>query len=206
MSGFERDLARWETGQLGFSDLEDRHPDRDVPGIIELRRRLSILATESTPDPEPDWAVLRSRLEEGSTPGAALRWGLRRRVTLGFAAAMLTFASIGYGANMGPIRRGVDDLVGAVTSVFGSDQAPQTPVTPGGGLDVGEPEPPVDEESPEANFDQPEDVDPEDVDPEGQESTDAEVPDDSESAPPDSDSVEPQPDEDGEATPAPTED
>ncbi|MDQ4026652.1 MAG: hypothetical protein M3214_01170, partial [Actinomycetota bacterium] len=69
MSGLLDDLARWEDGRLGLTEVEARHPTEDVRGLVSLHVQLAAAGSVAAPDPALAWRKLRARLPDRS-PGA----------------------------------------------------------------------------------------------------------------------------------------
>jgi len=101
-SSLERDLARWERGELSLADLGLRHPGR-AGGMVALYQRLTDIGTAAVPDPEPLWERLWQRLPQRPVMVPARTVGpafvLRRLVArpLALAAALVLLGgAIGY--------------------------------------------------------------------------------------------------------------
>ncbi len=118
----DRDLRRWEIGEVAIDEVESRHPDQDVRGIIELHAQLIALASEATPDPEPRWHLLEARLQEPPPelvlvePTVRKRRSLRKRgrvAALGLAAVLtLTSGLAAAGALPAPAQNAIAAVVG----------------------------------------------------------------------------------------------
>ena len=101
-SSLERDLARWERGELSVADLGLRHPGRAAV-MVALYQRLTDIGTAAVPDPEPLWERLWQRLPQRPVMVPARTVGpafvLRRLVArpLALAAALVLLGgAIGY--------------------------------------------------------------------------------------------------------------
>lgn len=137
MKELERDLERFERGELSLDALERAHPGEDVRGLAALSERLLALGAEPTPDPEASWSALRERLPE-RTDRVVVPFRKRRvvrRATVALVAAVLS-TTVAYAAGFGPVRQGVDTLLDGVTKIFRDDPALPGPGTPTPGPSV----------------------------------------------------------------------
>ncbi len=118
----EEDLERWETGTLSLAKIEERHPDQDVGGLIELHHGLTTLALEATPDPQRSWDRLGPRLPERALDPVLIsmsrrdrRRGLTRRrvAVLALAAVLiLTGGLAGAGVLPAPVQDAIANVAG----------------------------------------------------------------------------------------------
>jgi hypothetical protein len=139
----DRDLARWEIGEISPEELERLHPDAAVAALVALHERLSTIAHEGVPDAEAAMERMLQQLPDRAQPAQ------RRssRVLLLAAAAVLLTASMAVA--MPGVRSSVSGLAHGVGRLFGADPvsppspAPATidrahPGTSGGGRGVDE--------------------------------------------------------------------
>lgn len=136
-SSLERDLARWERGELSVADLGLRHPGR-AAGMVALYQRLTDIGGAAVPDPEPGWERLRERLPQRPDVVQVRTLGpafvLRRLVArpLALAAALVLFGgAIGYAAapqavnhRLSSFWEGVEDLFRDEPRQGGPDRTP----------------------------------------------------------------------------------
>lgn len=137
----ERDLGRWERGELSAAVLEVRHPGR-ASGMMAMYQRLTDLGSAPVPDPEAGWERLRERLPAHRvavpvrTMGPAL--SLRRLVArpLALAAALVLLgAAVGYAAAPEAVNRRLTSVWKSVEDLFSDDpvqgRPDQSPRSPG---------------------------------------------------------------------------
>ena len=139
-SSLERDLARWERGELSVADLGLRHPGR-AGGMVALYQRLTDIGGAAVPDPEPGWVRLRQRLSERPDvvrvrtvgPAFVLRRLVARPLALA-AALVLLGGAIGYAAapqavnhRLSSFWEGVEDLFRDEPRQGGPDRTPGSP-------------------------------------------------------------------------------
>lgn len=139
-SSLDRDLARWERGELSLGDLGLRHPGR-AGGMIALYQRLTDIGVAAVPDPEPGWERLWQRLPQRPnviqvrTVGRA--FVLRRLVArpLALAAALVLLGgAIGYAAAPQAVNHRLSSFWESVENLFqdeprqgGPDRTPGSP-------------------------------------------------------------------------------
>jgi hypothetical protein len=118
----DRDLARWEIGEISPEELERLHPDAAVTALVALHERLSTIAHQGVPDAEAAMERMLQRLPDRAPPQ---RRG--SRVLLLAAAAVLLTASMAVAVP--GVRSGVSGLAHGVGRLFGADPAsPPAPV------------------------------------------------------------------------------
>ncbi|MDP9326725.1 MAG: hypothetical protein M3P10_00795 [Actinomycetota bacterium] len=139
----DRDLGRWEAGEISPEELKRLHPDTAVETLVALHERLSAIADEGAPDAEAAMERMLRQLPDRARPAQ------RRssRVLLLAAAAVLLTASMAVA--MPGVRDGVSGLAHGVGRLFGADSvSPPPPMstidrghpgTPGEGRGVDEP-------------------------------------------------------------------
>jgi hypothetical protein len=113
----DRDLGRWEIGEISPEELERLHPDTAVAALVALHERLSTIANEEVPDTEAAMERMLLRLPDRAGPAR------RRssRVLLLTAAAVLLTASMAVA--MPGVRSSVTGLAHGVGRLFGADPA-----------------------------------------------------------------------------------
>jgi hypothetical protein len=118
----DRDLARWEIGEISPEELERLHPDAAVAALVALHERLSTIAHEGVPDAEAAMERMLQQLPDRAQPAQ------RRssRVLLLAAAAVLLTASMAVA--MPGVRSSVSGLAHGVGRLFGAD--PVSPPSP----------------------------------------------------------------------------
>jgi hypothetical protein len=118
----DRDLARWEIGEISPDELERLHPDAGVAAMVALHERLSTIAQEGVPDAEAAMERMLQQLPDRARPAQ------RRssRVLLLAAAAVLLSASMAVA--MPGVRSSVSGLAHGVGRLFGAD--PVSPPSP----------------------------------------------------------------------------
>jgi len=139
-SSLERDLARWERGELSVADLGLRHPGR-AGGMVALYQRLTDIGGAAVPDPEPGWERLRGQLPQRPDvvqvrtlgPAFVLRRLVARPLALA-AALVLLGGAIGYAAapqavnhRLTTIWENVEDLFRDEPRQGGPDRTPGSP-------------------------------------------------------------------------------
>jgi hypothetical protein len=100
----DQDLASWEEGEISFDEVAARHPVKDARELRRLRDRLAVLATESTPEPDPGWAALKEQLAD-RRPGLLRRVGQRAYRPVLVAAAVTLFTA-GLALGLESVRHG----------------------------------------------------------------------------------------------------
>lgn len=127
---FEKDLARWECGELSLSILKSRYPDRDVDGVVRVFSLLKTVASEPVPDQTRCWNMVRARMAPrgarslGPVPLLQrFRPGLQRRLAFGLAAAVLAVPPVALAANSPEVRDSVSNFV--ATTILNLDEAPE---------------------------------------------------------------------------------
>jgi len=139
-SSLERDLARWERGELSLADLGLRHPGR-AGGTVALYQRLTDIGAAPVPDLEPGWERLRQRLPERPDvvrvrtvgPAFVLRRLVARPLALA-AALVLLGGAIGYAAAPQAVNHRLSSFWESVEDLFrdeprqgGPDRTPGSP-------------------------------------------------------------------------------
>jgi len=139
-SALDRDLARWERGELSLADLGLRHPGR-AGGMIALYQRLTDIGVAAVPDPEPGWVRLRQRLPQRPDvvqvrtvgPAFVLRRLVARPLALA-AALVLLGGAIGYAAAPKAVNHRLSSFWESVENMFqdeprqgGPDRTPGSP-------------------------------------------------------------------------------
>jgi hypothetical protein len=118
MSGrLDEDLARWEAGELTLPELEDRYPDGDVRELVTLHDRLVDLTAEETPDPQPGWVAMRTRLPPRRIPNRLARVG-RRAHRPAVVAAVAAVLAGGFAFAAEPVREAVSRVLGDVIELI----------------------------------------------------------------------------------------
>jgi len=136
-SSLERDLARWERGELSMADLGLRHQGR-AGGMVALYQRLTDIGAAPVPDLELGWERLRQRLPERPDvvhvrtvgPAFVLRRLVARPLVLA-AALVLLGGAVGYAAapqtvnhRLTSIWQSVEDLFRDEPGQVGPDRTP----------------------------------------------------------------------------------
>jgi hypothetical protein len=131
--GLEEDLALWEAGLLSLEEVEARHPEDDVRGLVELWARLQAEGRRPAPDPEPGWAALEPLLEPRGAVMSPWRRGTVRRTLVLVAAAVLGLGAVAYAAGPEGLRREVNGAVVRIVDVLrpGGGRGP-SPSAPSG--------------------------------------------------------------------------
>lgn len=139
-SSLERDLARWERGELSIADLGLRHPGR-AAGMVAVYQRLTDIGAAAVPDPGPGWERLRERLPQRPVlaavrtvgPAFALRRLVARPLALA-AALVLLGGAIGYAAAPQAVNHRLSSFWESVEDLFrdeprqgGPDRTPGSP-------------------------------------------------------------------------------
>lgn len=128
----EDDLARWEADLLSLEELEARHPEEDVRGLVELWARLQAEGQRPAPDPAAGWAVLEPLLEPRQRVVVPL-WRKRvvRRAVVLVAAAVLGVGAVAYAAGPEGLRRGVNGAVVRIVQFLEPGDGGPSPSGPG---------------------------------------------------------------------------
>jgi hypothetical protein len=132
----DRDLERWEQGELSMSDLVALHGSDGAAGMVVLHRRLSALLTIPVGDPESVWRVISERLP--AVAGQRRTVPFRRRLTrpLAIAAAAVLVAGTAYAGSPNTVQRYITSFWHTVQSVLNVDapgNAPPDADRPSGG-------------------------------------------------------------------------
>jgi hypothetical protein len=125
-SSLERDLARWERGELSVADLGLRHAGR-AAGMVALYQRLTDIGGVAVPDPEPGWERLRQRLPDRPVvvpvrtvgPAFVLRRMVARPLALA-AALVLLGGAVGYAAAPEAVNHRLTSIWESVEDLFGA--------------------------------------------------------------------------------------
>lgn len=120
MSSLERDLIRWENGELTLEEVESAHPEAGVRELMRLHTRLSMLRAIPLPDVEKAWTMTLPRLEAPSRAkpvrvaaparSSRLRDWARRPLAASFAALVMS-GGAAYAAGVEPVQRAVDRVL-----------------------------------------------------------------------------------------------
>lgn len=140
MNALERDLIRWENGEMTLEQVERAHPEAGVRELMRLHTRLSMLRAISLPDVEKAWSMTLPMLDRGMTSepvrsparSSRLRDWARRPLAASFAAVVMS-GGAAYAAGFEPVQRAVDrvwDRAKEVTGLEGSDEEESTSVAP----------------------------------------------------------------------------
>lgn len=163
-SSLERDLARWERGELSPADLALRHPAR-AAGIVALYQRLTDIGAAPVPDPALGWERLRERLPQRADvvhvrtvgPAFVLRRLVARPLALA-AALVLLGGAIGYAAAPQAVNHRLSSFWESVEDLFRDEPRQGGPDrTPGDDEPGLAPSVPDDEEGDDGDGDESED-------------------------------------------------
>ena len=121
MSALLDDLAGWEDGRLGLSEVEARHPGQDVRGLVSLHVQLAAAGSFAAPDPMVTWEKLRMRLPNRG-PGMVERLARWARVPAIVVAVSLLLAGTALALTMEPVRDAIGNFLGEVFEMFGAER------------------------------------------------------------------------------------
>lgn len=123
----DRDLERWEQGELSMSDLVALHGSDGAAGMVVLHRRLSTLRAIPVGDPETIWRLIRERLPDAA--GHRRTVPFRRRLTrpLAIAAAAVLIAGTAYAGSPNAVQRYLTSFWHTVQSILDVDLPGTTP-------------------------------------------------------------------------------
>jgi hypothetical protein len=126
-SARDRDLERWEEGELSMADLVALHGSDGAAGLVVLHRRMSALGKSPVGDPEAAWRAIRERLPD--LAGHRRTVPLRRRLTrpLAIAAAAALIAGTAYAGSTDAVQRYVTSFWRTVQSILDVDLAGSAP-------------------------------------------------------------------------------
>lgn len=134
----DRNLERWEQGELSMSDLVALHGSDGAAGMVVLHRRLSALRMSPVGDPETVWRIINERLPVVAVPRRTVAF--RRRLTrpLAIAAAAVLIAGTAYAGSPNAVQRYLTSFWHTVQSILDVDVPGNAPVDadrppPGGG-------------------------------------------------------------------------
>jgi hypothetical protein len=123
------DLAGWEDGRLGLSDVEARHPGQDVRGLVSLHVQLAVAGSFSAPDPMIAWEKLRIRLPD-RRPGMLDRLARWARIPAIVVAVSLMLGGTALALTLEPVRDAIGNFLGEVFEMFGGER-PRAPHSAG---------------------------------------------------------------------------
>jgi large repetitive protein len=112
----ERDLDRWEAGNISLQELEAASTEDAAVELARLHSRLSSLATMPTPDPEESWQTLREQLPRITS--RRVRERARRAVVLAMGAAAL-IGGVAFAAD--PVREVLTRAAAGLMGIFNND-------------------------------------------------------------------------------------
>jgi hypothetical protein len=117
----DRDLERWEQGELSMSDLVALHGSDGAAGMVVLHRRMSALRTSPVGDPETVWRAISERLPTAG--GQRQTAPFRRRLTrpLAIAAAAVLIAGTAYAGSPSAVQRYLTSFWHSVQSILDVD-------------------------------------------------------------------------------------
>jgi hypothetical protein len=121
MSALLDDLAGWEDGRLGLSEVEARHPGQDVRGLVSLHVQLAAAGSFAAPDPMVTWEKLRMRLPN-RPPGMVERLARWARVPAIVVAVSLLLAGTALALTLEPVRDAIGNFLGEVFEMFGAER------------------------------------------------------------------------------------
>lgn len=123
----DRDLERWERGELSTSGLVWLHGSQGVAGLVALHRRMSTLGAFPAGDPERVWRAIRDRLPDLAGPRRPAP--LRRRLTrpLAIAAAAVLIAGTAYAGSPNAVQRYLTSFWHTVQGILDVDIAGNVP-------------------------------------------------------------------------------
>jgi hypothetical protein len=117
MSPLERDLIRWERGEVTLEDVEAAHPEVGIHELVRVHTRLSMLRAIPMPDVERAWSMTISRLDDRAEPMMArMRAWVRKPLIASFASVVMT-GGAAYAAGVDPVERAVDGAWAGLTRV-----------------------------------------------------------------------------------------
>ncbi|MGH2806634.1 MAG: hypothetical protein ACRDKT_05105 [Actinomycetota bacterium] len=121
MTWLERDLVRWENGELTLEDVETAHPDVGIRELVRVHTRLAMLRAIPMPDVEHAWSMTVSKLEDRGAPAMQrLRAWVRKPLIASFASVVMT-GGAAYAAGVDPVERAVDRAWAGITKVVTRD-------------------------------------------------------------------------------------
>jgi hypothetical protein len=128
ISARDRDLGRWERGELSMADLVALHGNDEAAGLVAVHRRMSALGTSPVGDPEAVWHAIRERLP--ARAGYLRTAPLRRRLTrpLAIAAAAVLIAGTAYAGSPNMVQRYLTSFWHTVQSILDVDAPANAPV------------------------------------------------------------------------------
>jgi hypothetical protein len=123
----DRDLERWEQGELSTSDLVALHGSDGAAGMVVLHRRMSALRTSPVGDPETVWRAISERLPTAG--GQRQTAPFRRRLTrpLAIAAAAVLIAGTAYAGSPDSVHRYLTSFWHTVQSILDVDVRSDAP-------------------------------------------------------------------------------
>ena len=123
----DRDLERWEQGELSMSDLVALHGSDGAAGMVVLHRRMSALQTGPVGDPETVWRAIQERLPSVAVQRQTAPF--RRRLTrpLAIAAAAVLIAGTAYAGSPNAVQRYLTSFWHAVQSIMDVDAPGNAP-------------------------------------------------------------------------------
>lgn len=124
----DRDLQRWEAGELSLAEIEARHPGQDVEALVGLHARVARLGSHPVPDPEAAWELLRTRLAPRRSETPRLRpHRSRRRVVAAVVAVVIAAPAVSYAAAPDAVRAVAREVTDLLPGGDGTDR-PELPV------------------------------------------------------------------------------
>jgi hypothetical protein len=115
------DLAAWEGGRLRLSEVETRHPDRDVRQLVSLHVQLAAAGSVAVPDPSIAWERLRARLPD-RRPAVLERIGRWARIPAIVIAVSLLLAGTALALSIEPVRDAIGNFLGDVLEMFDGEK------------------------------------------------------------------------------------